>query len=651
MKKTIPALLAGLLFCVLAAGTEPEEFLLGACFHFGSGTGDLAANIDLASQLGLNAGRDERSWNFAEWEKGKYTYGNFVEEACTRAARNNLAMIFILAYGNRHYDNGNYPVKPETAEAFCRYAEHTARHFSGRVKYFQVWNEWEGSTSMPAQYRDTGTSEAYVKLLKQVAPRLRAAAPEAKIVANSISSGDQCLDYYLKHGVLEYVDALAVHTYNFDLGPGRDTVDAFAARLEKLRKMIRAANGGKDFPLFITEMGVPTCTAPRLGRTELQQAAQLAQILLVCRMFDFLKGFWWYDFQDDNLKPESTESNYGVIRPDTTLKASAYVLADLSPLIRRGRFIRRIPLSDERVWLLQYELDGEDVFALFHTHAADDVKVVLETAAENPAAVKIRHAGRRPVTRRWGYRDWLRPGQPQWPNRLSVTLRDLPILICGDLTQVSVKELERYDFPRTVAAPPALPEPKISADALPVGTAGGEATPVTAYRELNNAGARCPEFAADFSVRYDARNLFLTATVTDRTLFCDQQIEDAWSCDSIQMAFQSRAAGSDPHAWFEADMALTVRGAEIYPRRFAIPETAKQALPPPRITVNGNTIVYELTLPAEFLGLSGFKRGDRVALSFLVNDNDGRGRRGYLHWADGIGASKDPALFGQVELK
>ena len=650
MKKTILTLFAGLTLCTLFAGTEPEEFLLGACFHFGSGTGDLKANLDLASQLGLNAGRDERYWHFVEWEKGRYTYGNFVEEAYTRAARNGLSMIFILAYGNRHYDNGNYPVKPETAEAYCRFAEHTARHFAGRAKYFQVWNEWEGSTSMAAQYRDTGTSEAYVKLLKQVSPRIRAAAPEAKIVANSISSGDQCLDYYLKNGVLEYVDALAMHTYNFADGPGRDTVDAFAARLEKLRDMIRAANGGKDFPLFITEMGIPTSTAPRLGRTESQQAAQLAQILLVCRMFDFLKGFWWYDFQDDNIKPESTESNFGLIRPDTTLKEAAYVLADLSPLIRRGRLVRRLPLSDSRVWLLQYELDGEDVFALFHTHAEDDIKVVFETTAERPDAVTVRHAGRRPVTRQWGYRDWLRKGQPQWENRLSVTVRDLPVLICGDLSQVSVKELERRDFPRTIAAPPALPEPEQFVDALPVGT-DGPATPVTLYREVNNAGTRCPEFAAEFSVRYDARNLYLTATVTDRTFFCDQRIEDAWSCDSIQAAFQSRATGSDPHAWFEVDAALTAEGAEIYPRRFANPETAGRKLPPPKISVREGKIVYELTVPAEFLGLVDFRRGDRVALSFLVNDNDGRGRRGYLHWADGIGVTKNPAQFGLVKLK
>lgn len=639
--------LAIILLFILCTTSPAEEFLLGAGFHFGSHGGNIEANLDIARQLGLNAGRDERNWNYVEWEKGKYTYGNFVENAYTRAKAEGFRMIFILAYGNRHYDNGNYPVKPETLEAFCRFAEHSVRQLGDRAEFFQVWNEWEGSTSMPKQFKDTGSSEAYVKFLKQVSPRIRAAAPQAKIVGNAISSGDGCLDYYLKNGVLDHVDYLAMHTYNFADGPGKDTVDEFAARMEKVRSMIRAANGGKDFPLFITEMGIPSSVTPRVGRTEHQQAAQMAQILLVCRMFDYIKGFWWYDFQDDNIRSEATESNYGLIRPDTTLKESAYVMKDLSDLIRRGKFIKRIPVADDKVWLLQYELDGKDVLAIFHTYAEDDFKIVFETGADHLSPVSVRHAGRTPLLRKWGYRDWIMKGQPEWKNRLSVTVRNMPLLITGDLSEIKVAEFEKRKFPRTLPLPKPLPEPSVFADALPVG-ATAAATPVTGYRSLNASGPRCPEFGAEFSVRYDAHNVYLTATVTDRTFFCNLPVEDAWSCDSIQMAIQARSADADPQSWLEVDAALTGKGPELYVRRQVIPG---EKLPAPEITVSGDKITYRLTFPAKALGLGGFAKGDRLGLSFLVNDNDGKGRRGYLHWADGIGVSKDPAQFGLVELK
>ena len=35
----------------------------------------------------------------------------------------------------------------------------------------------------------------------------------------------------------------------------------------------------------------------------------------------------------------------------------------------------------------------------------------------------------------------------------------------------------------------------------------------------------------------------------------------------------------------------------------------------------------------------------------LVNDNDGRGRKSYMFYNDGIGGSKNAALFGKLELK
>ena len=161
MKRTIITLLAAAALCVPLVGKEPEEFLLGAGFHFGSHTGDIEANLDIASRIGLNAGRDERLWNAVEWNKGEYIYGNFVEKAYTQAARRGLAMIFILAYGNRHYDNGNYPVRPETAEAFCRFAEHTARHFGDRAEFFQVWNEWDGGCGMNPAKRGSSPTPSH----------------------------------------------------------------------------------------------------------------------------------------------------------------------------------------------------------------------------------------------------------------------------------------------------------------------------------------------------------------------------------------------------------------------------------------------------------------------------------------------------------
>jgi hypothetical protein len=60
--------------------------------------------------------------------------------------------------------------------------------------------------------------------------------------------------------------------------------------------------------------------------------------------------------------------------------------------------------------------------------------------------------------------------------------------------------------------------------------------------------------------------------------------------------------------------------------------------------------VYEVALPfCDLTNLEG-DDGERFGLSFLVNDDDGAGREGWLEWTVGIGAGKDPSAFGQATL-
>jgi hypothetical protein len=39
-----------------------------------------------------------------------------------------------------------------------------------------------------------------------------------------------------------------------------------------------------------------------------------------------------------------------------------------------------------------------------------------------------------------------------------------------------------------------------------------------------------------------------------------------------------------------------------------------------------------------------------MGFSLLVNDDDGAGRKGYLHWGDGIGRDKDAFQYGWIQL-
>lgn len=63
---------------------------------------------------------------------------------------------------------------------------------------------------------------------------------------------------------------------------------------------------------------------------------------------------------------------------------------------------------------------------------------------------------------------------------------------------------------------------------------------------------------------------------------------------------------------------------------------------------NGETI-YEAAIPWKAIDQSG-RPAEIFSVNFLINDNDGKGRRGWLEWMPGIGRSKDPLHFPKVLL-
>jgi hypothetical protein len=65
---------------------------------------------------------------------------------------------------------------------------------------------------------------------------------------------------------------------------------------------------------------------------------------------------------------------------------------------------------------------------------------------------------------------------------------------------------------------------------------------------------------------------------------------------------------------------------------------------------SGNTTTYEVKLPLSDLGLSSLAAGDSMGFGAIANENDGSGRDGFIEWTSGIGAGKNPAAFGLLQL-
>ena len=167
--------------------------------------------------------------------------------------------------------------------------------------------------------------------------------------------------------------------------------------------------------------------------------------------------------------------------------------------------------------------------------------------------------------------------------------------------------------------------------------------------------------AARWYCASDARALHFAAEVRDDVHHQSVHADTAdamWRDDSIQIGFDV-AGDAQPVANVpqydgvddvEIGLALTADGPIAYawdnPRSEAgLLESANFAIARDEAA---KVTRYEIALPWASLGLAAAPAGRWMGMNVLVNDNDGKGRRGWLEWAPGIGYAKDPSQFPKV---
>jgi hypothetical protein len=154
------------------------------------------------------------------------------------------------------------------------------------------------------------------------------------------------------------------------------------------------------------------------------------------------------------------------------------------------------------------------------------------------------------------------------------------------------------------------------------------------------------DLSATASFSYDETALHIAIDVQDDVHFQEGNPLKLWQGDSLQLAIKlddadisylqatiALAGGQDPVTWVDK----VPSGGHI----------ALGTLPPEVIRSverQGTHTVYRVDLPWADLGSNGVPKGP-FRVSFLVNDNDGTGRRQWLELSPGIGQQQDPSLF------
>jgi polysaccharide biosynthesis protein PslG len=354
MKLSALWLAPGLLPLALGAQIPPAVIPagVGVNIHFVTGH---ARDLDLITNAGFKFVRMDFSWQATERKAGVYDWTEY-EELTAHLEQRGLRAIYILDYVNELYEpmveahravgepapelHLASPRHPESVAAFARWSAAAARHFQRRHVLWEIYNEPNGGF-----WRPKPDAAEYTTLALATAKAIREAEPFAIVIAPAMSGFDwKYMEYFLKSGVLEFLDAVSVHPYrSADTPPETAAVD-----YKKLREMMdRYAPESKrgKIPILSGEWGYASNTKG----VSLETQAAYAVRQQLSNLFNGVPLSIWYDWKNDGRDAEDGEQNFGTVQDDLQPKPAYRALKTMTDELNGYRLERRwdgLPESD-----------------------------------------------------------------------------------------------------------------------------------------------------------------------------------------------------------------------------------------------------------------------------------------------------------------
>ncbi|WP_321798798.1 cellulase family glycosylhydrolase [Caballeronia sp. J97] len=307
--------------------------IVGVGIHRAADPGFQGRTLPMASNAGMRSIRMEVHWSDVEKSKGAYTFPASIDQTVRLARELGLEPLMILDYGNPSYDDGRKPVSPEAVQGYARYAEALVRHFGDKIRYYEIWNEWDNGLGGT----EPGRVDDYAALVKAAYPAIKKIRPDSIVLVGGVTEKGLNNGWYerlAQLGALRYADGLSVHPYGYHESPVCAPEHAIGW-LDSLESVL-SARFDIRLPVYVTEVGWPT-NQGKFGVTESMQAEMLRRFFALAADRPYIKGIWWYDLVDDANNPADKEANFGLLHfSDLSAKPAWQEIANLQSLRARA---------------------------------------------------------------------------------------------------------------------------------------------------------------------------------------------------------------------------------------------------------------------------------------------------------------------------
>ena len=336
LKNTMNKLLFSVSIILSLNSPVASSLEIGIGTHFQSYSSTPETYISLIKELGFTSFRDDYPWSKTEGSEGVYSVSKFLKKtdyALLNADRDGLNPLVILDYGNKLYNKGGYPTTERDIQAFANYAGWVSHRYKGKVKYYEIWNEWTIATGMVKYRNQVPSANVYYNLVKKTSEVIKRNDPNAIILAGSINPLDlraryidvndwKWFEQLVNLGILNYIDGVSLHTYSFMNGnPLLHTPQGNLNRIDAFHTYFTKKTA-RSIDVYITEAGVTNYDGPG-GMDLIQSANFIKEYTSLVKKRSYIKGLWWYDLIDDGTDIKNKEHNFGFFKNNLEPKASA----------------------------------------------------------------------------------------------------------------------------------------------------------------------------------------------------------------------------------------------------------------------------------------------------------------------------------------
>jgi hypothetical protein len=215
---------------------------------------------------------------------------------------------------------------------YANFAAAVATRYAGKVSAYEIWNEGNTSTFWAPQPDPV----AYTRMLQAAYPAIKAADPNATVVAGGFISvadyGNVAINpvKYVQQmyaaGAQGNFDAISFHPYQFTLpftqGPTTGPYANISPRGQlALIHQTMVANGDGNKLIWASEYGEPTSVA-----SPTTQASYIQNFLNGWSQIPYAGPSFIYTTKDRNSASTSANDTFGLLRDDWTPKPAAGVI-------------------------------------------------------------------------------------------------------------------------------------------------------------------------------------------------------------------------------------------------------------------------------------------------------------------------------------